>query len=349
MEKILNTKFYSKRTGKICEGCRRCVKGEKLVLFVTGICPRNCWYCPLSEKKQKKDVIYANEFKIDSFDDIITEAKLTDAKGAGITGGDPLAKLSRTCEIIRKLKSEFDDFHIHLYTSLDLFDEKSLQKLIDAGLDEIRLHPDVEDSKLWGKMEILKNFPITSGIEIPVIPDHEIKIKELIDLVTPIVDFINLNELEITETNREKFLRRRLRTTGYISQSIRGSKETAEKILNYCLKKGKRCHFCTAKTKDAAQLKNRIKRRAKNVATEFDEITSEGLLVRPVIYGNQRLKEFLDTHEIPYVMDPGQKRAIVDPYSMKENLELIKESGFKPAIVEEYPTWDATKIQVDYI
>ena len=66
-----------------------CVKGEKLVLFVTGLCPRQCYFCPISDKKYKKDVIYADEWPVTNIHQIIEEAKLIDAKGAGFTGGDP--------------------------------------------------------------------------------------------------------------------------------------------------------------------------------------------------------------------------------------------------------------------
>ena len=59
--KIEKTKFYSKKIGSLARGCKQCVKGEKLVLFITGVCPRNCWYCSISEKKKNKDVIFANE------------------------------------------------------------------------------------------------------------------------------------------------------------------------------------------------------------------------------------------------------------------------------------------------
>ena len=101
------TKFYSYKTGCLEKGCQLCVKGSKLVLFVTGICSRNCYYCPLSEKKKNKDVVYANEWPILKDSDIIKEAELCNAKGAGITGGDPLLVCERTCSVIKKLKKTF--------------------------------------------------------------------------------------------------------------------------------------------------------------------------------------------------------------------------------------------------
>ena len=120
--KLSKTPYFSYKIGELPTGCKFCVKGEKLVLFITGICNRNCFYCPLSEQKKNKDVVYANEWetKPNQFDVIIKEAKLTNAKGAGITGGDPLLVCERTCSTIKKLKKAFGKkFHIHLYTSLN--------------------------------------------------------------------------------------------------------------------------------------------------------------------------------------------------------------------------------------
>ncbi|WP_461866236.1 radical SAM protein, partial [Thermococcus sp.] len=148
---VRKTDYFSYAVGELPKGCRLCVRGEKLVLFTTGVCPRSCFYCPLSPWR-REDVVYANERPVKSFDDILKEALLMEAKGAGVTGGDPLARLDRTTEYIRVLKEAFgEDFHVHLYTTGALATKKNLEKLYDAGLDEIRFHPDLfnPNSKLF--------------------------------------------------------------------------------------------------------------------------------------------------------------------------------------------------------
>ncbi|MBW2971827.1 4Fe-4S cluster-binding domain-containing protein, partial [Candidatus Woesearchaeota archaeon] len=128
--KIESTAFFSKKIGTLTTGCQHCVRGEKLVLFVTGLCPRHCSYCPISDLKHQHDVTYANEWPTADIKDIIEEATLTDAKGAGFTGGDPLVKLARTAAFIKALKRRFGKkFHIHLYTSFDLATPERLKKL----------------------------------------------------------------------------------------------------------------------------------------------------------------------------------------------------------------------------
>ena len=56
------TPYHSYKIGTLSKGCQLCVKGSKLVLFLTGLCPRSCYYCPISDKKYKKDVTYADEW-----------------------------------------------------------------------------------------------------------------------------------------------------------------------------------------------------------------------------------------------------------------------------------------------
>ncbi len=74
-------------------GCRICLQGASLVLFVTGVCERSCSYCPLSEERAGRDVVFADEQPVAGMQDILEEAHSIGALGTGITGGEPLLKL----------------------------------------------------------------------------------------------------------------------------------------------------------------------------------------------------------------------------------------------------------------
>jgi pyruvate formate-lyase activating enzyme-like uncharacterized protein len=348
------TKYYSYKQGKLPQGCRQCVKGSKLVLFITGICCRKCTYCPISDQKHDKDVIYADELPVKSIKDVFLEAKLINATGAGITGGDPLCRVDRVVKYIVALKKEFGSkFHIHLYTSFNLINLKMLSRLHKAGLDEIRFHADVEDSKLWSKIDLVNKFKWDVGIEIPIFPGKFVKTQKLIDYFSSQVNFINLNELEFADNSFSK-LPSSYKPKDSLSYGVKGSEELALKILRYCSKYPKlNVHYCTAKLKDRVQMANRIKRRAENVAEAYDLITDEGLLFRGAIYGSlvkiERALLSLKINSKLYFVDKKRKRVLVDPEWKDDHKDKLKKFDFKLALVEEYPTYDCLNVVTDFI
>jgi hypothetical protein len=355
-----------------------CVEGKKLVLFVTGLCAQRCFYCPVSEHKYGKDVVYANEWKIENAKnpkELIEEVRLTRAKGAGITGGDPLVLVDRCCQYIRILKENFGrDFHVHLYTPLKLVTFERLQKLFDAGLDEIRFHPDLDDESLWRRLSLAREYSWDVGVEIPAIPGYEDKTKKLIDFIADKVKFINLNELELSDTQASHY---KLHEMGFkqkddISYGVVGSKEMALKMVEYAKSKGLSAHFCTAKLKDAIQLKNRIRARAENVALSFDELTEDGLLYRgcaylagfePGIDFKARVAKssasdveclndvFVKVKKLcaDAVIDEKRFRVLLPPKTARKYAVELRELGLVPALVEEYPTADAIQVDIEFL
>lgn len=366
------TKFYSWKNGELSKGCQFCVKGEKTVLFVTGLCHKHCFYCPISDQKSNKDVIFANETPIKDEKELIQEIELCNSKGIGITGGDPLLKLERTCNFIRALKEKFGNhFHIHLYTPLDLVSEEVLNKLYKSGLDEIRFHPDFKDSKNWKKIELAKRFDWKIGIEIPAIPSLSQETFNLIEYIKDKIDFLNINELEISDTNANKLIEQGFVPKDDISYGVKGSEELALEILEKY--PSFNIHYCTTTLKDRIQLANRIKRRAKNVKKEFDIVTEEGMLIRGVIYlekpsfGYERKLKELNKEEMitklkqvksllekelnlkDLFIDEQKYRLLTKKSIVKQFAKKIKRLNLIPAIAEEYPTYDQFEIEVEYL
>jgi uncharacterized protein len=364
---ISKTQNHSWSINGIPKGCMLCVRGRKTVLFVTGLCSKHCFYCPISNEKWQKDVIYANEWKIEDFKDVIKEINLCSSKGVGITGGDPLMRLQRTCDFIKRLKRKFGKgFHIHLYTPLELVDAGKLKRLHDAGLDEIRFNPDLDKPELWKKVSLALDFDWDAGIEIPVIPGYLQQTKELIDLICGKVKFINLNELEISDTNCNELLKKGFVPKDELSYGVKGSQEMAMELLNYLDGKKLKVHYCTAKLKDNVQLRKRIKLRAKNYATKFDKITSEGTLKRIVVYADElkpgagygkKLKRLGASErkriigklrkinkEVKGILDKDGLRVIIG----REMITKAKKLSIV-AKVEEYPTQDRMLIDVEFL
>ncbi|MBT3405991.1 radical SAM protein [Candidatus Woesearchaeota archaeon] len=375
MKCINKTEYYSLKIGGLPKGCKQCVQGRKTVLFITGICGMNCFYCPISDKKNQKDVTYANEWEVSSIKDLFKEIELCGSKGVGITGGDPLVKLSRTCSWIKQLKKRFGDkFHVHLYTPLLLVNEKSLKKLHSAGLDEIRFHPDVMDNKHWSRLELAKKFKWDVGVEIPVVPGWEKETKKLIDYLDGKIKFLNLNELEIADSNANKLVDKGFMPKDSISYAVKDSEKLAKRLLKYCLKKKFRVHYCTCKLKDKVQLSKRIQLRAKGVAKKYDVVQEDGTLLRGVVYLDELMPGFdyekrlvkadqkevlsdlgrlrrkiMSRFEVPSELmevDKDRLRILVAPWVLEE---ISKELIFKCALVQEYPTQDHMIVELEWL
>ncbi len=352
------SRYYSYVVGELPEGCKLCVKGAKLVLFTTGVCPRDCFYCPLSPWR-REDVAYANERPVKKIEDIIAEAKIQEALGAGVTGGDPLARLDKTVEYIKGLKENFGEkFHIHLYTTGALATKENLEKLYDAGLDEIRFHPDLfnPNSKLFKveieNMENAFDFDWDIGGEVPAVPGQGERIKWFAELLDKLgAKFLNINELEFSETNLRALITRGYQPISDESSAIKGSLELGLEILRWGEENTSLSyHLCTAKLKDAVQLKNRLKRMAKNVAKPYMEITEEGTLKFAVA-------EYEDLDELYYLLveEAGvpeewlylnrEKGRIEMPIEVALELADAVEGNVRFYIVEEYPTWDRIEVE----
>jgi pyruvate formate-lyase activating enzyme-like uncharacterized protein len=373
--KIQKTPYYSYRVGQLARGCQLCVKGLKEVLFVTGLCSQRCFFCPLSEAKKNRDVVYANEWPIKNLKEILTEALLCDSQGAGITGGDPLLRLERTAKIIAMLKRNFGKgFHVHLYTPLPHAYRKNLRRLHQAGLDEIRFHPELKRRQDWKKILLAREFDWDVGVEIPVIPGCERETRALITFIHDKVDFLNLNELEISSTNGEQLAERGFAAKNKISYGVKGSEELAIRLLRYCRELQLRTHYCTTTLKDRVQLAKRIKRRAGNVAQPFDYATKEGMLVRGAVYLpglapgfgyrdkiarsnkkeilrkleklQQELQEKFHIIDKMIAVDERKLRLLSSVHTVRN---IARNTNCKCAIVEEYPTYDQFEVDVEFV
>jgi len=315
------------------EGCRLCYKGAKMVLYVTGICGKNCFYCPVSNERREKDLIFANERRVNRDEDLIEEAISMDALGTGITGGEPLLRLDRVVHYIKLLKNKFGrSHHIHLYTALAP-NKGVLESLKKSGLDEIRFHPPQNlltgIDKTYYRVSITEAYKLglSVGIEIPSITCD---LSSVISLLKEVNGFLNLNELEFSETNFTQLKMHGYASVDDTSSAALGSREVAQ-ALNY-----NKLHFCSSRFKDAVQLRERFKRIAKRSARFFDEITDDGTLVYGIIEGSCEglLKEAGVPDEMYSVLDDTVEVA----WWIAEDLAgELKKIGCKVSVIERYP------------
>lgn len=339
---------------RLSRGCHLCGEGQKMVLFVTGLCEHSCAYCPISEKKRGKDVVYANEKLVESDSDIIFEARAIGAGGTGITGGSPLLVLDRVLGYIKLLKKEFGSkHHIHLYTQ-DFTDESAIGILAEAGLDEIRFHlgPDawleVEGHHIMTLARLAQETDMRVGFEVPVPPDKRDGLEHLIRVLDEAkISFVNLNEFEISETNWDTLYELGYEPADDLSNSVAGSRALALEIIE-TLDVDIPIHFCSSWFKDAVQLRNRLKRRAENTARDYYFITDDGTFIKGVIEcpdAKALLVELMEKYDIPENLigiDTEKCRLEVAPWILEEIAPELEHPCY---IIEEYPTSDRLEVE----
>jgi len=293
--------------------------------------------------------VWANERECKGVKDMIEEAKASRARGAGITGGDPLLYLSRTIKYAKALKKAFGKpFHIHIYLPTKLVTRNKLKKLAPY-IDEIRFHPNFLTSNIEIIKEEIAKVRLASnlwpreniGLELPLLPDKYIETLRIIRACSFFIGFVNLNELEISDTNFNYITRHyKLNPDTY---TIKSSKETGLKIMEELKNSKIKIHLCTAKTKNLYQYKNRLKLRK---ILPFGFKTSEGSVRYFAIYSKdtKRLSKIKNKFKNQAYLDKNNQRLIIS-----EQLASQLINKYKIARVEELPTADSTIISLEYL
>jgi pyruvate formate-lyase activating enzyme-like uncharacterized protein len=255
-----------------------------------------------------------------------------DALGTGITGGEPLLKLARVIHYIKLLKNEFGaEHHIHLYSALAP-SQRTVAVLAAVGLDEIRLHPPINEweyfrsSPHYVALKCAKGLGLQVGIEIPAIK----AVPAIADALQEFGGFLNLNELEFSETNYNAMVAR-----GFVpcesDYAARGSREMAEQIIAGA----PLAHFCSSASKDSVQLRERLKRKARRLALPFQEVTEDGTLVYAILESARSFGSLANLSGDKYAVVNGTLQT-----SWRLALELVinqPELAEKARIVETYP------------
>jgi uncharacterized protein len=345
--KIEKTRFASYCLNGIPEGCRRCVLGKKLVVFISGVCDRKCWYCSLSKKRKNKNIIWINERKCKSVGEMIKEAKESNANGAGITGGDPLLNFKRTIKFATALKKKFGrNFHIHIYLPTKHITKEKL-RILSKHVDEARFHPEFlinpekekEDNE---KIKIASLFweKHNIGIEMPMLPGKKKEIFSFILKIRNFIGFVNLNEFEVSETNFKSVANKYvLLKNGYV---IKGSKKAGLWILKQARKEklNIKIHFCTAETKNWFQYKNRL---MQHRILPYGKRTKDGTVIYLVT--SMKNLRVLEKEKLYFFVDKSKKRIILS----ERAAEKLLKKRLKVFRVEEHPTYDRLEVEKEEI
>ncbi len=289
-------------------------------------------------------MIYADEVEVRSDEDVLREARLIEAQGVGITGGEPSVIPERVEHYLRVLKGEFGEgFHAHLYTNGWGITEEVLARWVDAGLDELRFH--VWDETDWQTIKLAVEFDLRVGAEMPAIPGSpwEDRLRDLALFLDSVgAEFMNLNELEFTEGNRQSLLAMGMRPRPDSEVAALGSREAARRVLEFIEREtGIEGYFCPAQQKDH-QMWMRWRRRAKNVAEPYESPEERGSLVYGVLRGDEealsRALDLLRERGVPKDRILITEREIrVAPEALMDLARELVSLGLDGELVESAP------------
>ena len=258
--------------GERCGACEACRVGiDSYTGIISLMCHRNCFFCfnPNQENYEgyshtKKD--WEKELRQ-------VHRRQPDLRYVALTGGEPLLHKEEAAEYFRTAKSLWPEASMRLYTSGDLLDAQTAAALRDAGVEEIRFSLKLEDTpegreKVYRAMELAKQLFPRVMVEMPVLPNAEEAMREILDRLEEMGIFgINLLELCFPYHNAEAFRARdyRLRYPPYRTLynfwyagglPVDGSELLALKLLEYAAEKGFRLnvHYCSLENKHFGQV-----------------------------------------------------------------------------------------------
>ena len=259
--------------------------------------------------------------------------------------------MDKTLEAVRQLKAAFGaSHHVHAYTSIP-FDPDRAAVFGLAGLDEIRFHLlDGTTEKYRNTMEAYAAAGITVGVELPCEPDKETQLFALLDeLETVPVTFLNLNELEITVGNQENMDVRGFNLSGGITAAADGSAALALRLKHAAEEKPYHLKFCTAKYKDAGQLRSRFRRRGQATLRPYEVLSDDDTILFGAV-PTPLADAVDDMNELQSAMDmaPGWMRydaineRIEMPLTLAEELAEVLEVPVM--LVEVHPTHERLEV-----
>jgi len=207
----------------------------------------------------------------------------------------------------------------------------------------------LEKTRFLEAISHARKLGLRTGIEIPCIPGKEnemVKLAKSAELAG--TQFINLNELEFSESNWQELKAHGFEVKDDISSSVKGSQEAAGKVSSSLKNQKIIVHYCSSSFKDATQLRNRILRRARNTATKLEIITEEGTFIKGVIETKEPanlIKKLKKEFELPdeLIRHDIEKGRIEISAWIIEDLPVL--SNCKYFIVEEYPTADRLEVE----
>lgn len=268
-------------SGPLSPGCLICGNGGWGCNFINALCTRNCFYCP-----QKRSVKEEHDSQTDSIifktpQDHINFIKTFQIKGVGFSGGEPLLVLDRLLAHIKAIREELgDSLYLWVYTNGDLINRRTLKKLREAGVDEIRFDLSARKYDLAPVVMAKEHIP-TVTVEIPAIPEDMELVQSLLGMMEKVgVNFLNLHQLYASKHNYKKLVRRQYHFLHQHSIPVFESELSALKLLLFAREHQVQLpiNYCCSSYKNRFQSRDGRTRQARTVLQGFEEITDAGYI-----------------------------------------------------------------------
>lgn len=263
---------HSFRKGWVSPSCKTCAKGVGTKTYLISVqCPKNCYYC---FNPNQADYDYL----LDHTNDVAAELQADFEQGfsytdIALTGGEPLLHAQQTFAFFALAKELFPQAYLRLYTSGAGLHDETLQKLQEAGLDEIRFSIKMEGgedeiARTLGLIEKSKPYLSRIVVEMPVFPDNLERMKRLLMQLDELgIDGINLLEFCFPFNNADVFA-----SHGYMLKSsafevlynywyagglpVAGSEERCFELLEFACENNLAMgiHYCSLENKNTGQV-----------------------------------------------------------------------------------------------
>lgn len=186
------------------------LKEKKLLFTMTFKCDFKRFYCSVPSEFRNTEKMMVGNIPVKDIDEAFEHIKKY--KCVAISGGEPLIHVDKVLNIIKRAKD--NNIYTYLFTdggSRGRLTLSLLNKLADAGLDEIKMSTKLKDEKtlLFDPYKIVKNSPIPIHAEIPMLPNL---VNEIYDFTLKLndvgVSHLLLDQLESTTSNASEILKR---------------------------------------------------------------------------------------------------------------------------------------------
>ena len=254
-----------------CEACTGSCVSRSFAL--TNNCHRDCFFC---FNPNQEDFAYWCEHPFPwrrQLDDLAAEP--CPPACVALTGGEPLLMADEAVAFFSRAAELFPDAHLRLYTSGDLLTRDLIDRLVRAGLHEIRFSVKQDDDpalleKVLERMTWARESVPTIMVEMPIIPGTESFMEELLIKLDALgVDGINLLEFAYSMWNWSVFesLGLTLRNppqrvlfdyTYAGALAVQDSEEACLRLMLWAREQGLRLslHYCSLENKHRAQVRN---------------------------------------------------------------------------------------------